>query len=62
MPANTCEEDAESLRLPRNWHSLVRSVVLNFVGIIRIAMLAGREPPRLQQTPNTAVNKQPSRS
>ena len=36
-------EDAESLRLPRNWHSLVRSAVLNVIGIVRIAMLTRRE-------------------
>ena len=43
MPAESREDDAESLRLPKHWHSLVRSAVLNVVGIVRIAMLAGRE-------------------
>ena len=43
MSARICEEDVETLRLPRNWHSYVRSAVLNVVGIVRVAMLAGRE-------------------
>ena len=43
MSAKTCEEDVETLRLPRNWHSYVRGAVLNVVGIVRVAMLAGRE-------------------
>ena len=43
MPAEICEEDVESLRLPEDWHSYVRSAVLNVIGIVRIAMLAGRE-------------------
>ncbi len=43
MPAESREDGAESLRLPKHWHSLVRSAVLNVVGIVRIAMLAGRE-------------------
>ena len=43
MPAEIREEDDESLRLPKNWPALVRSAVLNVVGIVRIAMLAGRE-------------------
>ncbi len=43
MPVEVCEEDVETLRLPRNWHSYVRSAVLNVVGIVRVAMLAGRE-------------------
>ena len=43
MPTEIREEDVETLRLPRNWHSYVRSAVLNVVGIVRIAMLAGRE-------------------
>ena len=33
----------ESLRLPKGWQSYVRNAVLNVVGIVRIAMLAGRE-------------------
>ena len=43
MPAEIPEHDIEALRLPRNWHSYVRSAVLNVVGIVRVAMLAGRE-------------------
>ena len=43
MPAEICEEDVESLRLPKDWHSYVRCAVLNVIGIIRVAMLAGRE-------------------
>jgi hypothetical protein len=33
----------ESLRLPKGWRSSVRSAVLNVVGVVRIAMLTGRE-------------------
>ena len=33
----------ESLRLPKGWRSSVRNAVLNVIGIVRIAMLAGRE-------------------
>jgi hypothetical protein len=43
MPAESREEDAGSLQFPKHWHSLVRTAVLNVVGIVRIAMLAGRE-------------------
>ncbi len=43
MPAEICEEDVESLRLPKDWHSYVRCAVLNVIGIVRVAMLAGRE-------------------
>ena len=43
MCAETPEEDVESLRLPKNWHSLVCSAVLNVIGIVRIALLTGRE-------------------
>ena len=43
MPDEIHDEEAESLRLPRNWHALVRSAVLNVIGIVRIAMLTGRE-------------------
>ena len=38
-----CEQDVEALSLPKDWHSFVRSAVLNVIGIVRIAMLAGRE-------------------
>ena len=43
MPDEIHDEEAESLRLPRNWHTSVRSAVLNVIGIVRIAMLTGRE-------------------
>ena len=43
MPAEFCEEDVASLRLPKDWHSYVRCAVLNVIGIVRVAMLAGRE-------------------
>ena len=39
MPEEIHEEETESLRLPRNWHALVRSAVLPVIGIVRIAML-----------------------
>jgi len=39
MPHEIREEEAESLCLPRNWHALVRSAVLNVIDIVRIAML-----------------------
>ena len=42
MSAEIYEEDIKSLRLPKDWHSYVRSAVLNVVGIVRVAMLAGR--------------------
>ena len=37
------EEESEALRLPKGWHSHVRNAVLNVIGMVRIAMLAGRE-------------------
>ena len=43
MPDEIHDDEAESLRLPRNWHALVRSAVLHVIGIVRIAMLTGRE-------------------
>jgi hypothetical protein len=43
MPDEIHDDEAESLRLPRNWHTLVRSAVLQVIGIVRIAMLTGRE-------------------
>jgi putative transposase len=43
MPDKHREEEAEFLRLPRNWQTSVRSAVLNVIGIVRIAMLTGRE-------------------
>ena len=38
-----CEEDLESLPLPKNRTETVRHAVLNVIGIVRIAMLAARE-------------------
>jgi hypothetical protein len=37
------EEDVESLPLPKDWAESVRHAVLNVVGIVRLAMLSGRE-------------------
>ncbi len=39
MPDEIHDDEAESLRLPRDWHALVGSAVLNLIGIVRIAML-----------------------
>jgi transposase len=36
-------QDAESLRFPISWATGVRNAVLNVIGLVRIAMLAGRE-------------------
>ena len=38
-----CGQPVESLRLPKGWHSSVRNAVLNVIGILRMAMLTGRE-------------------
>ena len=43
MHNDQCEEDIESLPLPKGWSQTVRHAVLNVVGIVRIAMLVGRE-------------------
>ena len=43
MFAEVPDLDVETVRLPRNWHAYVRSAVLNVVGVVRIARLAGRE-------------------
>jgi len=37
------DSDAQSLPLPKDWSDAVRNAVLNAIGIVRIAMLAGRE-------------------
>jgi hypothetical protein len=37
------EQDVELLPLPKNRRASVRNAVLNVIGIVRIAMLAGRE-------------------
>ena len=38
-----CDQDVESLPLPKGWQSFARNAVLNVIGIVRIAMLTGRE-------------------
>ena len=38
-----CQLDFESLPLPKDWTANVQHSVLNVIGIVRIAMLAGRE-------------------
>jgi transposase InsO family protein len=38
-----CRQDLESLPLPKDWAANVRHAVLNVIGIVRIAMLSGRE-------------------
>lgn len=43
MPDQIHDDEVESLRLPRNWHTRVRSAALQVIGIVRIAMLTGRE-------------------
>ena len=42
MCGEVCQQDVE-LPLPKDLHSFVRNAVLNIVGIVRIAMHAGRE-------------------
>ncbi len=37
------QETAESLPLPKDWPATVRDAVLNVIGIVRVAMLGGRE-------------------
>ncbi len=43
MCDEVCGQPVESLQLPKGWRASVRNAVLNVVGIVRIAMLAGRE-------------------
>ena len=43
MCDNQCEEEIESLPLPKGWSKTVRHAVLNVICIVRVAMLAGRE-------------------
>ncbi len=38
-----CQQDIESLPLPNGWAASVQSAVLNVIGLVRIAMLSGRE-------------------
>jgi len=42
MCDNQCEEEIESLPLPKGWSKTVRHAVLNVICIVRVAMLAGR--------------------
>ena len=37
-----CEQDIESLPLPKDWAKSIRHAIMNVIGIVRIAMLAGR--------------------
>jgi putative transposase len=37
------DDELSSLKLPKNWSQAVRHTVLNVIGLVRIAMLAGRE-------------------
>jgi hypothetical protein len=43
MPTEIREEAVETFRLPKNRQSSVRTAVLHVIGVVRIAMLAGRE-------------------
>ena len=43
MCDDICGQAVVSLRLPKNWRSSVRNAVLTVVGILRVAMLAGRD-------------------
>ena len=43
MTAEIPEQDIETLRLPTNWNACIRHAVLNVIGIVRMAILAGRE-------------------
>ena len=43
MYNEVCLKDVESLSLPKDWSASVRDAVLNVIGIVRIAMLAGCE-------------------
>ncbi len=38
-----CENDVESVPVPKGWTGYVRNAVLTLLGLVRIAMLAGRE-------------------
>ncbi len=37
------DPDLDSLRLPKGWAANVRHALLNVIGLVRIAMLSGRE-------------------
>ena len=38
-----CEDSIETLPLPEGWAASVRSAILNMIGLVRVAMMAGRE-------------------
>ena len=42
MRDEVCQQDVE-LPLPKNWPACVRHAVLNVIGLVRIALLVGRE-------------------
>ena len=43
MRTEPCDDEIESLPLPKSWAKAVHHAVLNVVGLVRVAMLAGRE-------------------
>ena len=43
MCTEQCDDDIESMHLPKGWSKTVRHAVLNVIGVVRVAMLAGRE-------------------
>ena len=43
MRTEPCDDDIESLPLPKSWSKTVRHAVLNVICLVRVAMLAGRE-------------------
>ena len=43
MDTECCDDEIESLPLPKSWAKTVHHAVLNAVGLVRVAMLAGRE-------------------
>jgi hypothetical protein len=43
MTAELPEQNIETLRLPKNWNACIRNAVLNVIGIMHMAILAGRE-------------------
>jgi len=43
MSDRLCEDDLETLPLPKGWAANVRNTVLNVLGLARIALLTGRQ-------------------
>jgi hypothetical protein len=43
MTAEARDQDIETLRLPRNWSASVRNAILNVIGVVGIATIAGRK-------------------